>query len=117
MAHVQAVRNTPTHEAGEVAASALIEQFSDTYPVAVKCFAEDLEASLFHLKVPVRHRINVRTTNLLEHSFIEERRRSKVIPRFINEKSAMKLMFATLIWVSERWSRMNISLAVGELSN
>ena len=32
-----------------------------------------------HLKVPVRHRSNVRTTNLLERSFVEERRRTKVI--------------------------------------
>lgn len=61
------------------------------------------------LKVPVRHRINVRTTNLLERSFVEERRRTKVIPRFTNEKSAMKLVFATLIRVSERWSRVSFS--------
>jgi hypothetical protein len=40
---------------------------------------------------------NVRTTNLLERSFEEERRRSKVVPRFSDEKSAMKLVFATLM--------------------
>jgi putative transposase len=51
----------------------------------------------------------VRTTNLLERSFLEERRRSKVIPRFTEEKSAMKLVFATLIRASERWSRVSIS--------
>ncbi len=52
---------------------------------------------------------NVRTTNLLERSFVEERRRSTVIPRFTDEKSAMKLVFATLIRASERWSRVSIS--------
>lgn len=109
MAHVRAVRDAPTHEAGEAAAALVIEQFSGTYPAAVRCFSEDLEASLAHLKVPVRHRINVRTTNLLERSFVEERRRSKVIPRFTDEKSAMKLVFATLIRASERWSRVSIS--------
>lgn len=109
MAHVRAVRDAPTHQAGEVAASNLIEQFSDTYPAAVRCFSEDLEASLAHLRVPVRHRINVRTTNLLERSFVEERRRTKVIPRFHEERSAMKLVFATLIRASERWSRVSIS--------
>jgi putative transposase len=57
---------------------------------------------LAHLKLPVRHRINVRTTNLLERSFLEERRRTKVIPCLLDEKSAMKLVFATLIQVSER---------------
>ena len=109
LAHVRAVRDAATHEAGEAAAAVLIERFGGLYPSAMKCFSEDLEASLAHLKVPVRHRINVRTTNLIERSFLEERRRSKVIPRFSDEKSAMKLVFATLIRVSERWSRVSVS--------
>ena len=73
------------------------------------CLGDDLEASLAHLKVPARHRINVRTTNLLERTFEEERRRTKVIPRLLDEKSAMKLVFATLIRVSDRWSRVSVS--------
>jgi putative transposase len=109
LAHARAVRDAPTYEAGEAQASSLIESFGDLYPAAVKSFADDLEASLAHLKVPVRHRINVRTTNLLERSFLEERRRTKVIPRLLDEKSAMKLVFATLIRVSERWSRVSVS--------
>jgi putative transposase len=109
LAHARAVRDAPTHEAGEAAAAALIERFGGLYPTAVSSFAEDLEASLAHLKVPVRHRINVRTTNLIERSFLEERRRSKVIPRFNDEKSAMKLVFAVLIRASERWNRVSVS--------
>jgi transposase-like protein len=91
LAHARAVRDAPTHEAGEAQAASLIECFGELYPAAVKSFADDLEGSLAHLKVPVRHRINVRTTNLLERSFLEERRRTKVIPRLMDEKSAMKL--------------------------
>jgi putative transposase len=109
LAHARAVRDAPTYEAGEAQAASLIERFGDAYPAAVKSFADDLEASLAHLKVPVRHRINVRTTNLLERSFLEERRRTKVIPRLLDEKSAMKLVFATLMRVSERWSRVSVS--------
>jgi putative transposase len=109
LAHARAVRDAPTHESGETQAASLIERFGDLYPAAVESFTEDLEASLSHLKVPVRHRINVRTTNLLERSFLEERRRTKVIPRLLDEKSAMKLVFATLIRVSERWSRVSVS--------
>lgn len=109
LAHARAVRDAPTHEAGEAQAASLIERFGEVYPTAVKSFTEDLEASLAHLKLPVRHRINVRTTNLLERSFLEERRRTKVIPRLMDEKSAMKLVFATLIRVSERWSRVSVS--------
>lgn len=109
LAHARAVRDAPTHQAGEAQAAAFIECFGETYPAAVKSFADDLEASLAHLNLPVRHRINVRTTNLLERSFVEERRRTKVIPRLLDEKSAMKLVFATLIRVSEKWSRVSFS--------
>ncbi len=109
LAHARAVRDAATYEAGEAAAARLIKDFAEIYPAAVKSFSEDLEASLAHLKLPVRHRINVRTTNLLERSFVEERRRTKVIPRLMDEKSAMKLVFATLIRVSEKWSRVSFS--------
>lgn len=109
LAHVRAIRDAPTHEAGQAAAASVIERFGSTYPAAMACLADDLEASLAHLRVPARHRINVRTTNLLERSFVEERRRTKVIPRLLDEKSAMKLVFATLIRVSERWQRLPVS--------
>ncbi|MDQ4104412.1 MAG: transposase [Actinomycetota bacterium] len=55
--------------------------FAREYPAAVACFTDDLEALLNIHRVPVRHRIQVRTTNLGERSFAEERRRTKVIPR------------------------------------
>ena len=90
-------------------ASSVLERFADRFPAAMTCLADDLEASLAHLRVPARHRINVRTTNLLERSFEEERRRTKVIPRLLDEKSAMKLVFATLIRVSDRWQRIAVS--------
>jgi putative transposase len=51
----------------------------------------------------------VRTTNLAERSFVEERRRTKVIGRFSDERSAMKLVFATMIRAAERWCRVSVS--------
>lgn len=93
LAHVRAVRDAATYDAGCAMAARVIEAFSDRFPSAMACLADDLEASLAHLKLPVRHRISARTTNLLERSFEEERRRTKVIPRLLDEKSAMKLVF------------------------
>jgi len=43
------------------------------------------------------HRGSIRTTNSIERLFGEQRRRTKVIPRFFDEKSCLKLVFATLI--------------------
>jgi transposase-like protein len=56
-----------------------------------------VEALLNHLRVPFRHRRSVRTTNLVERSFKEERRRTKIIPCFQTEKSALDLVFSALI--------------------
>jgi hypothetical protein len=83
----------------------LIERFGEVYPAAVRSFAEDFEASLLaHLKVPVRHQIN-----LLGRSLLEEHRRTRAIGRSTDEKSTMKLVFATLVRVSERWNTISNS--------
>lgn len=66
----------------------------------------DGEASVTHLKLPVAHRKHVRTTNLIERSFLEERRRTKIIPRFFDERSCLKLVYATLVRASQRWYRI-----------
>ena len=41
----------------------------------------------------MKHRKAIRTTNLLERLFGEERRRLKVIPNTWGEKAVLKLMF------------------------
>jgi putative transposase len=109
MAHVYAVRDAPTLDAARVAADRLINTFRGPFPATVACFADDLDALLAIHRVPVRHRIRVRTTNLAERSFVEERRRTKVIGRFGDEKSAMKLVYATMIRAADRWCRVSIS--------
>jgi transposase-like protein len=109
LAHLYAVRDAPTLDAARAAADRFINTYGRAYPAAVACFTEDLEALLAIHRVPVRHRIRVRTTNLAERSFVEERRRTKVIPRLMDEKAAMKLVFATLIRAADRWCRVPIS--------
>ena len=109
MAHLYAVRDAPTLDAARAAADRLINTYRREHPAAVACFENDLDALLAIHRVPVRHRIRVRTTNLAERSFVEERRRTKVIGRFGDEHAAMKLVFATMIRAAERWCRVSIS--------
>lgn len=104
-----AVRDAPTYEAGKQAAAEVLERFGRRYPSAMACLSEDLEASLAHLHVPAIHRQFVRTTNLIERSFEEERRRTKVLPQFFDERSCLKLVFATLSRASQRWQRVRFS--------
>jgi transposase-like protein len=109
MAHLYAVRDAPSLDAARAAAERLSNTYRREYPVAVACFEDDLDALLAIHRVPVRHRIRVRTTNLAERSFVEERRRTKVIGRFGDEHAAMKPVFATMIRAAERWCRVSIS--------
>jgi transposase-like protein len=108
-AHLRSVFEAPTYEAGKKRAQEVLEKYQELYPSAMKAFSEDLEASLNHLKCPVRHRKAIRTTNLLERTFEEEKRRTKIIPRFFDEKSCLKLVFSTLIRVSQRWQRIRVT--------
>ena len=109
MAHLYAVRDAPTLDAARAAADRLINTYRREFPAAVACFEDDLDALLAIHRVPVRHRIRVRTTNLAERSFVEERRRTKVIGRFSDERSAMKLVYAVMIRAADRWCRVSIS--------
>ena len=52
------------------------------YEAAARCLAEDLDALVVHLRYPLRHRERWRSTNLLERSLGEVRRRTKVMGRF-----------------------------------
>jgi transposase-like protein len=109
MAHLYAVRDAPTLDAARAAADRFENTYRRDFPSAAACFADDRDALLAIHRVPVRHRIRVRTTNLAERSFEEERRRTKVIPRLMSEKATMKLAFATMIRSAERWCRVSIN--------
>lgn len=99
--------------AGRQAAEHVLDQFGAAYPAAMRCFSDDLEASLAHLDLPLAHRKVVRTTNLttnlIERSFEEERRRTKTLPRFFSARSGLKLAFAVLWRASQRWQRGRIT--------
>jgi putative transposase len=66
------------------------------YESAARCLADDLDALVVHLRYPLRHRNRWRSTNLLERSLGEVRRRTKVIGRFPGETSCLSLVWAVL---------------------
>ena len=59
--------------------------------------------------MPITHRRAVRTTNLLERLFLEERRRLKIIPNAFGEKPVLKLMFGAMIRAAERWRAIKVT--------
>ena len=55
------MREAPTFEEGQRRFERLVAAYQGTFPEACRCLADDTEASLNHLKVPLRHRQYVRT--------------------------------------------------------
>jgi putative transposase len=66
------------------------------YPSAAACLAEDLPALCVHLQYFPRLRKRFRSSNLLERSLEEVRRRTKVIGRFPGETSCLSLCWGVL---------------------
>ena len=101
-AAVQGAYYAPNQQIAEMVAADVLKTYQDKYPSAMASFRDDWEACIAYLRCPTIHHRRIRTTNLLERSFVEERRRTRVIPRFFTEKSCLKLVFSTLWQASAR---------------
>jgi transposase-like protein len=118
LAAVKAVYYAPDRETADILSTNFINKYSEQFPSMVRCFCDDLEACLAHLRYPQCHRKYIRTTNLIERSFEEEKRRTKVFPQHQHEKSALGLVFGVLIRSSHNWQRVKMSdLELAHLRN
>jgi putative transposase len=96
-AYWQALDDATDERDGKQRLQALVDQLEDAgYTAAAKCLADDLDALVAHLRYPTRHRRRWRSTNLLERSLAEVKRRTKVIGRFPGETSCLTLVWAVL---------------------
>lgn len=104
------MRDAPSREQARERREQIEARYQHEFPEACRCLLDDAEASLNHLEVPQRHQQYVRTSNLAERAFVEERRRTKVIPHLSDERSLVQLVFAVLLRVSDRWNKKCFSL-------
>src|SRR5690348_49866 len=102
-ARVTACYQAPSRTIARDLRAGIIADYADSLPTAVRCFDDDFEACIAHLRLPVTHRRSTRTTNLIERLFGEERRRLKIVPNAFGEKPVLKLMFGALIRAAESW--------------
>ena len=108
-AMIRAAYYAPNQEVAKQVAADLLKKYEKLYPSAMTSFQDDWEACIVYMRCPHVHHKRVRTTNLLERSFLEERRRTKVIPRFFTERSCLQLAFASLWRASQRWQGVKMS--------
>ena len=93
----QALDEATGKEDGERRLRELVAELADQgFESGAACLADDLEALCVHLCYPLKHRRRWRSTNLLERSLGEVRRRTKVIGRFPGETSCLSLCWAVL---------------------
>jgi transposase-like protein len=108
-AAIRAAYYAPNRKVAQMVAADVLKTYQDRFPSAMRSFQDDWEACIAYLRCPAVHHKRIRTTNLLERSFLEERRRTRTIPRFFTEKSCLKLVFATLLRASQRWQGVKMS--------
>ena len=92
----------------ELAKEEFVKRFERELPAATACFLDDFAGCIAQLRLPIAHRRAIRTTNLLERLFGEERRRTKVIPHAFGERAVLKLMYASLIRAGQTWRKVVI---------
>jgi transposase-like protein len=87
----------------------LVLRYEKQYPSAVKSFLEDFESCIAHLVCPPAHRRAIRTTNLLERLFREERRRTRAAGMMFGERPVLKMMYAALVRAADGWRGVRIT--------
>jgi putative transposase len=96
-AYRQAVDDATNERDGKQRLGALVDELDKAgYTAAARCLADHLDALVVHLRYPTRHRRRWRSTNLLERSLGEVKRRTKVIGRFPGETSCLTLVWTVL---------------------
>lgn len=81
---------------GEARLRAVVGELERDYPSAAACLADDVAALTVHLRYPLRLRKRWRSSNLLERSLGEVKRRTKVMGRFPGETSCLSLSWAVM---------------------
>ena len=95
-AYWAALDTATTPAEAEAALRRLVGELAGDFPSAAACLADDLPALTVHLRYPLRLRKRLRSTNLLERSLEEVRRRTKVIGRFPGETSCLTMAWAVM---------------------
>ena len=83
----------PTYDHAKEAVELFKGKWGRKYPSAVEILTEDIELSLAYYKYPYRHWKRIRTTNVVERSFREVKRRTKGIGRFQDEQRALAMVY------------------------
>ena len=79
------------------------DRWINQYPKAVACLEKDLDTMLTFFDFPPEIWEHIRTTNYIERSFKEVRRRTRSISCFANAESCERIMYAIFVYLNSKW--------------
>jgi putative transposase len=82
------------------------ERWIALYPAAVRSIERVLDQLLAFFHQPKTLWKTLRTTNLIERSFVEVRRRTRPIGSFADPKSLERITYALTIYLNQKWERI-----------
>lgn len=74
-------------------------------PKAVECLEKDFDKLIPFFEFPQEFHKVIRTTNVIERSFGEVRRRLKVMGYFQNTKSCKRIVLSQFLYFNQKWER------------
>ena len=84
-------------------AQSFIEEYHEVYPALVKCLEKHFDACIAYMNHSPTRWKHIRTTNIIERSFKEVKRRVKVMEQFPSEQSCISIPFTLLRAQNEIW--------------
>lgn len=91
----------------KVQARKAFQRFSQAWkgivPEAVQCIQDSLEELLYFFDCPKELWVKLRTTNVIERSFREVRRRIRTINVFTNVESCDRIVFGVFSYMNRKW--------------
>jgi len=102
-AKLRKIYYAPNSLEAKAQAQMFIEEYREIYPALVKCVEKDLDACIVYMNHPPTRWKHIRTTNIIERSFKEVKRRVKVMEQFPTEESCIRILFTLLRAQNEIW--------------
>lgn len=108
-ADARKIYNASSHREAVAAFKNLRWHWQRIAPNAVRCLEQDLDELLAFLTIPIKEqyrafiRRQIRTTNIIERSFREVRRRTRPMSCFKNTDSVQRIIYAIFSKLNTKW--------------
>jgi|Deesub1362A_J573_1020465.scaffolds.fasta_scaffold02037_2 transposase-like protein len=106
---IRTIIDAPDRATAEAYLARMVAKYARTASKLSAWLEDNIPEGLTVFDFPKQHWRRLRTTNNLEPACVEQKRRTKVIPRFLTEQACLKLVFATLWQASQRWRGVRMS--------